>query len=68
MNIISCPKCGEIKQYGYLEKVSRYLLFNADGEPCGSTEDDMIYTGTVPRCIICMSKVIIKEADKEAEE
>lgn len=58
-----CPKCGIIKKYGMLEKVSRYLIYTDKDEPFGSTQDVTIYEGKVKRCLICDSKVKFIEDD-----
>lgn len=65
MNQIICPNCGKIKQYCYIERVHRYLIFNENDEPCGATEDITEYSGKVPRCMNCMSKVKITQIDKD---
>ena len=57
--IIICPKCGEVKKYLLLERVHRNLIFDADDNPCGATEDIVEYTGKVPRCI-CGKKVSVQ--------
>ena len=62
-NIIICPKCGVVDKYGYVEQVRRTLLFSADGEPMGATEDVAFYTGSTPRCVSCGSKVRIVTKD-----
>lgn len=61
-NIIVCPKCGVVDRYGYVEQVRRTLLFSADGEPLGATEDVAFYTGSTPRCL-CGSKVRVVPKD-----
>lgn len=60
MNKIICPKCGEITKYYMLERVHRGLIFNADGEPCGATEDITEYVG-IPRCLKCDKKIKINK-------
>ena len=63
-NII-CPKCGKVERYYITEQVRRGLVFDADGEPHGATEDIVFYTGKVERCLRCNSKV--KITDKSTE-
>ncbi len=62
MKRIICPNCGEVKKFYILERVHRGLLFNADGEPCGATEDITEYTG-IPRCLNCNRKVRFEESE-----
>lgn len=62
-NIIWCPKCGKVNEYGYVEQVRRMLLFDENGKPCGATEDIAFYTGETPRCSLCGSKVRIVPKD-----
>jgi len=62
-NIAVCPKCGAVDKYGYVEQIRRMILFSADGEPMGATEDVAFYTGETPRCVSCGSKVRIVAKD-----
>lgn len=64
MKKIICPKCGEVKVYYVWERVQRALLFNADDEPCGATEDLVIYAGKTNRCQKCDSKIRIEESEE----
>ena len=60
---IVCPKCGEIKRYGRMERVHRMLLYDNNDEPCGATEDIHEWGG-IPRCPDCNSKVkLINQED-----
>ena len=61
---IICPKCGELKQYGQKEVVERVLLFDAKGEPLGSTDNIGIRTGK-PRCLICNHLVKLYKKSRE---
>lgn len=64
MKKIICSKCGEIKKYYMLERIHRGLLFDANGEPCGATEDITEHIG-IPRCLNCDKKIkIIEKNDK----
>lgn len=65
MNKIICPKCGQVKKYGILEKCHQTLIFSADGEPNGATELHCDFSGK-PRCMRCNSLVkFVKEGDAE---
>lgn len=64
MNKIICPKCGEVDFYGVIEVIRRMLVFDADGEPNYDTGDDSVYSGRVPRCLRCNSKVKIIESEE----
>lgn len=61
MRKIICKSCGEISSYCMYERVHRYLFFNADGEPDGSSEDVEEYASDVKRCPYCDKKVKIVE-------
>lgn len=57
MKIKQCPHCGSTKGYSLKETVYRYLYFDYDDEPDGSTEDYQIYGSKTKRCIDCGKKV-----------
>lgn len=65
MKKIMCPRCGRVERYYIVEQVRRGLVFDADGEPHGTTEDMVFYAGRVGRCLRCGSKV--KIADESTE-
>lgn len=66
MKRIICPFCGEVKLYMLNERVHRGLLFDADDNPCGSTEDVTEYASKVERCTVCNRKVkIVKQTESE---
>ena len=67
MNKIICPNCGEIRHYCQIERVHRYLIFDKNDESCGATEDITEYSGKVPRCMNCMSKVRIIQTDEKQD-
>ena len=60
MKKIICPKCGEIKKYGILERCHQTLIFDADGETNGATELYCDWSGK-PRCLHCDKTVKIVE-------
>ncbi len=62
MKKIICPRCGKVERYYIVEQVRRGLVFDADGEPHGATEDMVFYAGKVGRCLRCDSKVKIEES------
>ena len=57
MKRIICPFCGEVEVYILYERVHRGFIFDADNNPCGSTEDITEYASKVERCVICSRKV-----------
>ena len=68
MKRIVCPICGVVGRYFIKETVTRGLLYNAQGEPEGQTEDVCIYSGKVKRCLKCMRKIEIVGDDESSEE
>lgn len=67
MKKIMCPRCGRVERYYIVEQVRRGLVFDADGEPHGATEDMVFYAGRVGRCLRCDSKVKIADESTETE-
>ena len=65
MKQIICPKCGIVKKYYMIETVKRCLLFDANDEAQGQTPDIEVYTGSAKRCIVCDSKVKIKDDEQK---
>ena len=61
MKRIICPFCGEVKVYMLYERVHRGLIFDANDNPCDSTEDITEYASEVKRCVNCNRKVKIVE-------
>ena len=64
MKKIICPVCGVVKNYCLYETVRHALLFDADGEPIGASEDYGVYYGKTKRCL-CGRKVKIENEDSE---
>ena len=50
--IILCKKCGRVEGYMQKETVHRWLYFDENGEPDGSSEDVEDRCGR-PRCVKC---------------
>lgn len=66
MKRIICPFCGEVKAYMLYERVHRSLIFDANDDPLGSTEDITEYASDVKRCADCNRKVkIVEQAESE---
>lgn len=66
MKRIICPYCGEVEVYMLYERVHRGLIFDANNNPCGSTEDITEYASKVERCVVCDRKVkIVEQTESE---
>lgn len=55
-----CPFCGSEKGYYSLERIHRYLLFDFNDIPDGSTEDITEYCGKRKYCRNC-DKILPKQ-------
>lgn len=64
--IIICPHCGVVRRYAVKETVTRSLLYDADGNSEGATEDVCLYGGKVKRCL-CGRIVKIHEIEDGEE-
>jgi len=59
MKKIICPDCGKIKEYCVAKQVKRTLYFDANGNPCGTPEDQCVYSWNVKKCPKCGNEVKI---------
>ena len=65
MKKIVCKKCGEIDKYYTIQRIRQALYFDANDDPCGGSEPDGTYYGTIKRCPYCGKAIKIVESDNE---